>query len=234
MEYLQRSVETFGPALSADQLDQFARYQALLLALNEHMNLTGAKTEQEIQQRHFADSLTCLLVTGDLNQKSLIDVGSGAGFPGLPLKILYPGLHLTLLESVRKKALFLEAVVADLDLENVTVIVERAESLAHNYDHRERYDWAAARAVAHLSPLLEYLLPFCTLGGCALAQKGIRAAREIVEAQEALRLLGGEVVEQVSLILDGQEEANLIQVKKVRHTPQKYPRRAGMPVKRPL
>ena len=234
MEYLKASVADHGLTLTGRQIEQFALYQTLLLAWNERMNLTGAKTPREIQERHFADSLTCALVTGDLSSQSLIDVGSGAGFPGVPLKILYPKLRLVLLESVGKKGAFLEELISELDLEDVSVIVDRAETVGHDAAHRGQYDWAAARAVAHLSPLLEYLLPFCRLGGHALAQKGVRAAEELANAQEAFRILGGELVDLVPVRSESQADANLIVVKKIDETPQKYPRRAGIPAKRPL
>ena len=234
MEHLIAGVGGFGLTLTDRQVEQFALYQALLVEWNERINLTGAQSSREIQSRHFADSLSCSLVTGDLGFQRLIDVGSGAGFPGLPLKILYPDMTLTLLESIGKKGFFLREVISELDLENVSVIIDRAESLAHEPAHREQYDWAVARAVAHVSPLLEYLLPFCRLGGHALAQKGSRAAQELSDAQEALCLLGGELVAQAPVNLSDQPDAYLIVVKKISETPVKYPRRVGVQLKRPL
>jgi 16S rRNA (guanine527-N7)-methyltransferase len=234
MDYLLESVEELGLSLTARQVEQFARYQSLLLDWNQRMNLTAAKSPQEIQTRHFADSLTCALVTGDLNAQSLIDVGSGAGFPGLPLKILFPQMKLVLLESIAKKGAFLDQVVSMLGLEDVTIIVERAETVGHDAAHRQQYDWAVARAVAHLSPLLEYLLPFCRIGGHALAQKGARALEELSDAQEAVRILGGKVRTQFPVASSAETDAYLIVIEKIRETPEKYPRRAGIPVKRPL
>jgi 16S rRNA (guanine527-N7)-methyltransferase len=198
------------------------------------MNLTAAKTPREIQSRHFADALTCALVTGDLTAQSLIDVGSGAGFPGIPLKILFPQMTLVLLESIAKKGAFLDQVVSTLNLEDVTVIVERAEIVGHDAAHRQQYDWAVARAVAHLSPLLEYLLPLCRIGGHALAQKGARALEELMDAREAIQILGGQVGDQYPVGSTGEADAFLIVIEKVKETPEKYPRRAGIPVKRPL
>jgi 16S rRNA (guanine527-N7)-methyltransferase len=169
-----------------------------------------------------------------LNQQVLIDVGSGAGFPGLPLKILYPGLRLTLLESIAKKVYFLHELIAALEIENVIVIADRAENLGHDPAHREKYDWAVARAVAHLSPLLEYLLPFCRVGGFVLAQKGIRVQEELSESRVAISLLGGGTPHLIPIHLPEQNEACLVVVEKLIETPAKYPRRAGMPTKRPL
>jgi 16S rRNA (guanine527-N7)-methyltransferase len=234
MDYLLDSVEELGLSLTAGQIKQFARYQSLLVEWNQRVNLTAAKSLREIQTRHFADSLTCALVTGDLNAQSLIDVGSGAGFPGIPLKILFPQMKLVLLESIAKKGAFLDQLASTLELEDVTVIVDRAETLGHDAAHRQQYNWAVARAVAHLSPLLEYLLPFCRIGGHALAQKGARASEELVDAQEAIRILGGQLSEQLAVGSSDETDAYLIVVAKIKETPEKYPRRAGMPVKRPL
>jgi 16S rRNA (guanine527-N7)-methyltransferase len=234
MEFLEAGADALGLSLSSWQMDQFARYQSLLLLWNERFNLTAAHTAQEIQTRHFVDSLTCASVSGDLNGRSLIDVGSGAGFPGLPLKILFPELSLALLESVGKKGEFLKEVVSDLQLQNVAIIAERAEVLGHNEAYREHYDWAVARAVARLPTLLEYLLPFCRIGGQALAQKGERAGEEIEEAQNAILVLGGKLVESRTIESPGGSKSNLVVVQKINPTPAKYPRRVGIPRKRPL
>ena len=171
-----RETAVFGITLSPEQVSQFATYQSLLLDWNQRMNLTAIREPRQIQQRHFLDALTCSLATGVLNGRSLIDVGTGAGFPGLPLKILFPDLRLTLVESVVKKTRFLEAVVAELGLNDVTIVSERAEQLGQDAVHRGQYDWAVARAVAELRVLVEYLLPFCRLGGFVLAQKGANGA----------------------------------------------------------
>jgi 16S rRNA (guanine527-N7)-methyltransferase len=234
MQYLEEHAGKLGLVLTIKQLDQFSRYQSLLIDWNQRINLTGAKSPRDIQIRHFADSLTCVLATGDLNKKSLIDVGSGAGFPGLPLKIFYPRMKLVLLESIEKKCSFLKEVVSVLELEDVSIVRKRAETAGHDIVHRQRYDWAVARAVAHLSPLLEYLLPFCRIGGFALAQKGVRAAQELSESQGALRILGGEVSDNILVGINGDNDAQLIIIEKVRETPDKYPRRSGIPVKRSL
>jgi 16S rRNA (guanine527-N7)-methyltransferase len=223
-----------GISLNDEQLRQFARYQALILEWNERINLTAVKEPHEIQRRHFVDSLTCTLLTGNLTGKSLVDVGSGAGFPGLPLKILYPEMKLTLVDSVGKKIAFLERVAAELGLAQVTLVSARAEVLGQDALHREQYDWAVARAVAHLSPLMEYLLPLCRVGGHALAQKGAKASLELLDAQEAIDVLGGGEASVTSVMLEGQGEANLVLVAKIKPTPADYPRRSGIPTKRPL
>ena len=224
-----------GIVLSDEQVTLFRRYLDLLLEWNQRMNLTAVRDAGLIQQRHFVDSLTCSLVTGDLNGQVLIDVGSGAGFPGLPLKILFPDLKLCLLESIGKKAIFLQAVVDELELSNVRVISGRAEDLGRSTDHRERYDWAVARAVARLRILVEYLLPFVRIGGHVLAQKGRQAEVEMSEAGNGISALGGGSPRLIPVqILEQEEPSYLVLIEKIKSTPDKYPRRIGVPAKRPL
>jgi 16S rRNA (guanine527-N7)-methyltransferase len=230
-----RETAVFGITLSPDQIGQFEAYQKLLLDWNQRMNLTAIREPRQIQQRHFLDALTCSLATGVLNGRSLIDVGTGAGFPGLPLKILYPDLRLTLVESVVKKTRFLEAVVAELGLNDVTIVSERAEKLGQEATYREQYDWAMARAVAELRVLVEYLLPFCRLGGFVLAQKGANAAAEVAAAGPAMALLGGTMRQMLPVNLPEREETHyLVVVEKTAVTPDTYPRRIGVPAKKPL
>ena len=232
---LAREAAAFGLQLDPRQVEQFARYQELLRAWNQKMNLTAIDDPAGIQIRHFLDSLSCATVIGDLSGRRIVDVGTGAGFPGLPLKILYPDLRLTLVESVTKKTRFLEAVVQALDLEDVQILDRRAETLGRQPEHRAQYDWAVGRAVAALRVLVEYLLPFCKVGGHVLAQKGESARAEAGEAASAIAMLGGGSPAFHPVHLPEREETHyLVVIPKVAETPAAYPRRPGRPAKRPL
>mgnify|MGYP001167349437 FL=1 len=227
--------QPFGLSLTPGQIEQFRIYESLLLEWNERISLTAIRDPREIRIRHFLASLTCATVTGALDGRSLIDLGSGAGFPGLPLKILFPGLKLTLVDSVAKKARFLELVAVELGLRDVVVVTERAEVLGRDSAFREQFDWAVARAVAELRVLVEYLLPLCRVGGAMLAQKGESAAAEARAATPAIERLGGGEARLSGVQLpDTDQPHHLIVVPKLRPTDDRYPRRAGVPVKRPL
>lgn len=235
MQFLAQEAAKFHIMLSEAQVMQFETYLALLLAWNERLNLTAVRDPHAIQIRHFLDSLSCALVTGNLNGRSLIDVGTGAGFPGLPLKILYPDLQLTLTDSIAKKTTFVQAVVAELKLDGVTVLAERAETLGQQPAHRAQYDWAVARGVVEMRALAEYLLPLCKVGGFMLAQKGESAERETATAQQAFQILGGGSPTSQAVQLPETEAAHfLVVVKKIGETPALYPRKPGLPGKRPL
>ena len=230
-----KTVREWGYSLSVKQAAQFDQYLTLLLEWNQHLNLTAIREPEQIQIRHFLDALSCAAVMGELNGRSLIDVGTGAGFPGLPLKILYPDLRLTLVESVAKKANFLEAVVTELGLTAVTILPDRAEIIGQQPAHREQYDWAVGRAVAELRVLLEYLLPLCRVNGRILAQKGESALTELDAAQTAVTTLGGGVPQVHTVQLPQHDRLHyLIVIPKVGLTPSHYPRRVGLPGKRPL
>ena len=224
-----------GAPLLPSQVVQFAAYEALLLEWNERIALTAIREPGHLRVRHFLDALSCAAATGPLDGQSLIDIGSGAGFPGLPLKILYPDLRLTLVDSVAKKARFLELVAAELGLRGVTVIAERAEVLGQDPIHREQYDWATARAVAELRVLAELLLPLCRVGGRVLAQKGGSAAEELVIAAPAIAALGGGASQLIPVQLPETEATHyLVVIDKAATTDARYPRRPGIPAKRPL
>jgi len=252
MQKLIEGIRKLGLTLTPDQVGMFRRYRDELIAWRPRVNLTAIADDEGIQIKHFLDSLSCLVAVSAGRPSApnaaeqaqvclfkpdtrLIDVGSGAGFPGLPLKIVCPTLKLTLLEATGKKVEFLNHMVAALDLKDVTVIKGRAEEVGRSPDHRERYDWAVARAVAEMSVLAEYLLPFVRIGGRALAQKGEDVHAEVSGAETAITHLGGRLNRLIPLELTGiAETRHLVLVDKIAAMPIKYPRRPGMPEKHPL
>jgi 16S rRNA (guanine527-N7)-methyltransferase len=224
-----------GIQLSQSQIDAFDLYARELVEWNQRFNLTSITDPEQIRSKHFLDSLSCWLAMPLALPGRVIDVGAGAGFPGLPLKILQPEMQLTLVESTTKKAGFLEHMVQVLGLQDVTVLAMRAEEVGHMSSHREAYDWAVARAVAPLAVLAEYLLPLVKVGGRVLAQKGRGVNKEIEAAKPAVDKLGGEDFMALPATIPGlNEERWLVVIKKTAPTPAAYPRRAGMPAKRPL
>jgi 16S rRNA (guanine527-N7)-methyltransferase len=230
---LAETAAAWGLSLDARQLDQFASYSDELRRWNARVNLTAIADEREIATRHFLDSLRCALSWG-AHPDSLIDIGTGAGFPGLPLKILRPALHLTLVESIEKKAAFLRHVVATLGLGDVEIVVARAESVGRDPAQREQYAIATARAVAELRVLAEYCLPLCRLGGRFLAPKGAQIAGEVERALPAIARLGGGPPTVEAVDIPGLERRSLVIIEKSALTPAQYPRAVGMPLKRPL
>jgi 16S rRNA (guanine527-N7)-methyltransferase len=245
MDRLKQGAQQMGLKLTEEQLNLFQRYSDLLLEWNRRFNLTAVNSPEQVETRHFLDSLSCLAVlphlpSGDGFMRwgaslQAIDVGTGAGLPGLALKVVWPALRLTLLEATAKKVRFLEHAVAALGLRSVVIIHGRAEEVAHQPAHRAAYDLALARAVAPLSPLLELTLPFLRLEGWLLAQKGPAAAMEMMAAERALAVLGGRLhrafpVEVPYLA----EDRFIIAVQKAHPTPESFPRRSGVPVRKPL
>ena len=236
MDDLTQSVQALlGIRLTPSQVSAFNSYEHELLEWNEMHNLTAIRDPEKVRIKHFLDSLTCLLALRETPMERIIDVGSGAGFPGLPLKIVCPAIHLTLAESVGKKADFCKHMVKKLGLSGVNVVTERAETLGQMPAYRERYNWAVARAVAELPVLAEYLLPLVQVGGMILAMKGESAPAEAHAADRAFRLLGGHLRRLTPVSLPGvADQRFLVIVDKVAATPANYPRRAGIPSKRPL
>ncbi|MBM3137791.1 MAG: 16S rRNA (guanine(527)-N(7))-methyltransferase RsmG [Chloroflexi bacterium] len=218
-----------------EQLNAFQRFSGLLVEWNEKINLTAIKEKKEIFIKHFLDSLTCLKILPRSGDYSLIDLGTGAGFPGIPLMIINPAIHLTLADSVRKKVDFCHTVVKELGLTGVQIIHTRAEDLGQEKETRERFDWTVARAVADLPILAEYMLPLTKVGGHALVMKGAEIHEEIQRSESALITLGGKIssVEYVSLP-ENSGERSLVLIEKVKRTPAAYPRKAGTPAKKPL
>lgn len=231
-EYTQRQL---GLRLSRTQLSALSLYERELVDWNTRFNLTAIRDPQEIHVKHFLDSLTCLLAFRDASIGRLVDIGTGAGLPGIPIKIVYPKMQLTLVESVGKKAEFCRHVVKVLDLPGVEVVQQRAEILGQDPTYREQYDWAVARAVAVLPVLAEYLLPLVRVGGSMLAMKGESGPAEAHSADRSLRVLGGHLRQLVPVTLPGvAEERYLVVIDKVAATPSGYPRKVGKPAKHPL
>lgn len=229
------STSLFGIKLTKTQLAALEKYEQELLDWNSRFNLTAIVNPEQVRLKHFLDSLSCMLALRGTPTENIIDVGSGAGFPGLPLKILNPQMRLTLVESVGKKAGFCQHVVQILGLENVEIIQERAEVVGQQARHREQYDWALARAVAIIPVLLEYLLPLVRVGGRALAMKGASAQLEAQSSENAQRMLGGHLQRFIPVTLPGvAEERFLVVIEKIAATPPSYPRRVGVPAKKPL
>ncbi len=232
---VQDSRRLFGIQLSARQVQALSTYERELQEWSTRVNLTAIRDPQGIRTKHFLDSLSCALAWKESPPRSLIDVGTGAGFPGLVLKIIHPAMRLTLVESVGKKANFCRHMVETLELKAVEVIHSRAEDLGHLPAHREAYEWAVARAVATLPVLVEYLLPLVRVGGAMIAQKGATGPVEAHGAQQAIRVLGGGLRQLIPVVLPGVvEERCLVVVDKVNATPAKYPRRPGEAAKNPL
>jgi len=236
MEKLNASAKKLGLELTPKQLEQFQAYYQELIDWNKRVNLTAITDFEEVQIKHFLDSLTVTLVLKQYSESfRLIDVGTGAGLPGIPLKIVLPEIKLVLLEATAKKAAFLEHLLRTLGLGNVEIVVGRAEEVAHQSRYREQFEVVLSRAVASLPTLVELTLPFCAVGGRFIAQKKGAIDLEISQTSRAISLLGGSLreVKKVDLA-EFSDERWLVIIDKVSATPDKYPRRRGIPAKRPI
>jgi 16S rRNA (guanine527-N7)-methyltransferase len=234
-ELAQHTQRQLGLHLTRSQLSALSLYERELVDWNTRFNLTAIRDPQEIHIKHFLDSLTCLMAIRESPIEQLVDIGTGAGFPGIPIRIIYPKMRLTMVESVGKKAEFCRHVVNILELQGVEVVQERAETLGQNPSYRERFDWAVARAVAILPVLAEYLLPLVRVGGSMLAMKGESGPAEAHSAERAMRVLGGHLRQLIPVTLPGvAEERYLVVIDKVAATPNGYPRKVGVPAKHPL
>jgi len=233
--YLQQAAEEYGLSLTEKMLQQFDLYYQLLLEWNEKINLTAITAPQEVAVKHMIDSLSCLDERVFIRGAAVIDVGTGAGFPGIPLKIFRPDIRLTLLDSLNKRVKFLQEVTDRLELAEVQCIHARAEEGARNRLLREQFDVAVSRAVARLPVLAEYCMPFVKKGGSFVALKGMKYAEEAADAGRAVRLLGGSDCRSVPVKLPGLEDKRaVLYIKKIKATPKIYPRKAGSPDKNPL
>lgn len=237
-EQFQQALADHGITLTAGQLEQFATYYRMLVESNKHVNLTRITDEDEVYLKHFYDSITGALAEPRLQAGALTlcDIGAGAGFPSLPLKIVFPQLKVTIVDSLNKRIAFLEELVTKLGLTDVTLIHDRAETFsAKKSAHREQFDIVTARAVARLTVLSELCLPAVKVGGEFIAYKALAAPEELQDAGKAIVKLGGQVRQTVQLPLpETDDERNIILIDKTAPTPQKYPRRPGLPNKKPI
>ena len=230
---LKEKLNEFNIEISDNQLEKFDKYMRLLLEWNEKINLTAIVEPDEVKIKHFLDSLTVLKYIHD--DDKVIDIGTGAGFPGIPLKIMKPDAKITLLDSLNKRINFLNIVIEELGLKNIETIHGRAEEFARNKMYREKYDVAVSRAVANLSTLTEYMLPFVKVGGKCICMKGANVKEEVDKAKNAIQELGGKIEKIDNFYLSNNDnERNIIIIKKIKETKSKYPRKAGMPSKEPL
>lgn len=232
-EHLVREAGKYQISLSDRQLEQFESYYEMLMEKNQVMNLTAITEFNEVVEKHFLDSLALAQVV-DLNRElHLMDMGTGAGFPGIPLKIVFPELRVTLADSLNKRVLFLQEVMDALGLEGIEAVHGRAEELARKKEYREMFDLSVSRAVANLSTLSEYCLPFVKIGGQFISYKSGSCDQEMDAAKNAVELLGGELVHVEKFEL-GESSRAFVMIEKKRATPKKYPRKAGTPSKEPL
>jgi 16S rRNA (guanine527-N7)-methyltransferase len=235
IETLSGGAAELGISLTVKQLEQCESFYRLLVETNKNLNLTAIVDEKEAAIKHFIDSLTCLKVIPLKKGTRLLDVGAGAGFPGIPLLICCPGLKITMIEAAAKKVNFLKQAIKDLRLENIEAVHARAEDFGRDKNHREKYDVVVSRAVAALAVLAEYCLPPLRVGGVFVAMKGPKLQEEAEAAENALVVLGGEIrkIVAVKLPFTG-DERKLVLVDKIKVTAEIYPRRAGIPTKNPL
>jgi 16S rRNA (guanine527-N7)-methyltransferase len=238
MEILENSARKLGISFTKQQLDRFEIYYRELVEWNRRINLTAITGYGDVQTAHFLDSLSIILALKECQAGEvfkMIDIGAGAGFPGIPLRLVMPDISLVLLEATVKKAAFLKHIVEKLNLDNVEIITGRAEDLAQNNCYRERFEIVLSRAVAPLATLAELTLPFCKIGGFLIAPKKGDISQEIAVAKRAIATLGGQFREVIEIPLEEFSDSRcLVVIKKVRETPAKYPRRSGIPAKKPI
>lgn len=232
---LRQGIADLGTTAGEKAIDQFLAYMEGILSWNEKVNLTAITDREDFIRKHFLDSLTCCSFPEMEEANRIIDVGTGAGFPGIPLALMFPDKQFTLMDSLKKRLNIIDELTETLGINNVRTLHGRAEDLARMKEHREQYDLCVSRAVANLAVLSEYTLPFLKVGGSLLAYKGPEAIQEIKSSVGAIRTLGGILSEERRVTIPGLETSHVILViDKIKHTPAPYPRKAGTPAKEPL
>ena len=233
LSYFEEQLEKYEITLTEKQKEQFITYFEMLIEKNKVMNLTAITEFDEVLEKHFLDSVSLTQVC-DLNKNlSVIDLGTGAGFPGIPLKIVFPELQITLADSLNKRISFLKEVIDSLGLDGIEAVHCRAEEFAHKKEYREAFDLCVSRAVANLSTLSEYCLPFVKVGGRFISYKSGACDVEVTDSKKAVFLLGGELKDVHKFSL-GDSGRAFVTINKVKHTPKTYPRKAGTPLKMPI
>lgn len=234
---MREELSEFSIELSKLQLHQFYQYFELLVEWNKVMNLTTITEMEDVVTKHFVDSLSLVKVLSDLKseQVQILDMGTGAGFPGIPLKIVFPELEITLLDSLNKRINFLNKVIEELGLKKIKAVHGRAEDYGRDREYREKYDYCVSRAVANLSTLSEYCMPYVKIGGAFIPYKSGKIEEELNQARGAVKLLGGKIEEVITFMLPKTDvERSFVVVRKKEGTSKKYPRKAGLPSKEPL
>lgn len=231
----EMELQQLGIVLSDEQIKKFDQYYQILTEWNQVMNLTSITDYDEVNLKHFADSLTITRICDMQSVSTVIDIGTGAGFPGIPLKIAFPHLKIVLLDSLNKRINFLNEVIHQLELKDINTIHGRAEDYSHKAEYREQFDLCVSRAVANLSTLSEYCIPFVKKGGKFISYKSGNSQEEIEKSGKAVDILGGKIENVDNFFLPGTDMGRaLVKIAKVKNTPKKYPRKAGVPSKEPL
>ena len=234
-EQFQRDIKNLGISLSEKQIGQFIRYYEMLVKWNERMNLTAITEYEDVMKKHFVDSLSIVKILDLGSVNKILDVGTGAGFPGVPLKIAFPDKEVVLLDSLNKRIRFLDHVIEELDLTDIHAIHGRAEDFARKENYREQFELCVSRAVANLSTLAEYCLPYVKIGGVFISYKSGNVDEEVSESEKAVEMLGGRIEEVIKFQLPGTDiNRSFVKVKKVKGTSKKYPRKSGIPAKEPI
>ncbi|SEQ16216.1 16S rRNA m(7)G-527 methyltransferase [Lachnospiraceae bacterium RM5] len=236
-DFLVNSFEKIGISLENEQIDKFNKYYELLFEKNKVMNLTGITEYKDVVIKHFLDSVLTYKSILKEDTESIIDIGTGAGFPGIPLKIIFPEKKFLLLDSLNKRINFLNEVIENLELKEIDAVHGRAEELGHKKEYREKFDLCVSRAVSNLSTLSEYTLPFIKVNGRFISYKANNSDEEIDNAKTAIKILGGKIIADEKINLPSEDEEILrrfIIIKKIKNTEKKYPRKAGIPQRNPL